>query len=520
LRIKKREIFLALLSGIFAALAFPKFNFSFLAWISLIPLLFIILDKSPKQSFLLGLTAGFSYYGLLLYWIPSVPAHYGNLSFGASLLIYVLLIFILALSWAFFTSLFTRLNQSFPRLVFFLAPFLWILMEYILTYILTGFPWCLQGYSQFKNIYFIQLASLTGVYGLSFLLVLLQSMFVFSMKFRKRYPFLITIGLIFLVYLGGFLTLKNTSPAKNSFRAAVIQGNVSSDIYWDKISAQETIELFNSHLELSRLSCEKGARLIIWPEFSIPLCFSCSEELYIYFKEELFKFVKYTNCTLLLGSNEITKTQDKISYYNTALCLNPDLSITHYYKIHLVPFGEYTPYKKIFFFIEKLTHAIGDITPGTKHSLHQFKDLKFGSPICYEIIFPNLVRKFAKTGANFLVTITNDGWYGKSSAPYQHFAMAVLRAVENRRYLLRAATTGISGIIDPYGRILSQSDLMTKTFLFGKITPRTKLSFYTKFGDVLPYVSLTLAAIFLILTIIKRKNERKRRKNSRMPVKI
>jgi apolipoprotein N-acyltransferase len=505
LKINYKEILLALLSGILTALSFPKFNLSFFAWISLIPLFFVLSGKNLRSSFLLGLIAGFSHYALLIYWIPSVPAHYGNLSFILSFIIYVIFVLYLALFWAFFSLLFSKLYRSYPKLSFLLAPFIWVSMEYILTHLLTGFPWCLLGYSQFKNIFFIQLASITGVYGLSFFLILFQSMFVLSMKFRKRHSFFIALGLILLIHLGGFLSLKKVTPDENTFTASVIQGNVSSDIYWDRISTQEILELFNRHIELSHRSYAEGAGLIIWPEFSVPLCFSCQEELYNYFKKRLFKFVTDTNCTLLLGTNEIKSSQEKNFYYNTALCLSSDLSMSHYYKIHLVPFGEYTPYKKVFSFIEKLTHAIGDITPGTQYSLHQYEGLKFGSPICYEIIFPDQVRKFAKKGANFLVTITNDGWYGKSSAPYQHFAMAVLRAVENRRYLLRAATTGISGIIDPYGRILSQSELMTKTFLLGEITPSEKLTFYTRFGDVLPLGSLTLALVFLILAIFKRK---------------
>ncbi|MFB0566744.1 MAG: apolipoprotein N-acyltransferase [Candidatus Aminicenantaceae bacterium] len=496
---------MALLSGAFTSLAFPKFNLSFFGWISLIPLLFILLEKKPKQSFLLGWLAGFTYYALLLYWIPYVPAHYGNLSLGFSFVIYIFLVLFLGLLWAFFSLLLTKLYRSFPKIVFLLIPFLWVSMEYILTYAFTGFPWCLLGYSQYRNIYFIQLASITGVYGLSFFLVLLQSMFIFSIKFRKRYPFFVALGLILCIHLGGLLSLKEISPDKTTFKASVIQGNVSSDIYWDQISTQEISELFNKHLELSRNSLERGAELIIWPEFSVPLCFSCPEGIYVNFKEKLFKFVKDTSCTLVLGTNETNITEEKTSYYNTAICLGPGQSANHYYKMHLVPFGEYTPYKKIFFFIEKMTHAIGDITPGNEHILHQFKTLTFGSPICYEIIFPNLVRKFSKIGANFIVTITNDGWYGKSSAPYQHFSMAVLRAIENRRYLLRAATTGISGIIDPYGRILSQSELMTQTFILGDITPSTKKSIYTQLGDVLPLVSLTLTIIFFILAVIKRK---------------
>jgi len=498
------------LSGAFTALSFPKFNLSFFAWISFIPLLFIIINKKPGQAFLLGLIAGLSFNAILVYWIPAVPAHYGNLSLGLSLLIYILLILFLALFWAFFCLLFSKIHQSFPKSIFVLAPFLWISFEYISTYFLTGFPWGLVGYSQYRNIYFIQLTAITGIYGISFVLILFQSLFVFSMNHRKKIYFFIGLALVFLIHLGGFLSAKKNPQTENSFTASVVQGNVSSDIYWNQISSQEIWNLFERHMDLTRKAHWEGSRLIIWPEFSVPLCFSCSSDLYQDFEETLFEFVQETGSTLLLGTNETTRTPTDLNYHNTALCLSPYLSMTQYYKMHLVPFGEYTPYKKIFFFIEKMTHAIGDITPGTEYTLHQFEGKKFGSPICYEIIFPNLVRKFVKKGANFLVTITNDGWYGKSSAPYQHFSIAVFRAVENRRYLLRAATTGISGIVDPYGRILVKSELMTQTHLTGNITPSHALTFYTKYGDILPVASLTLSVLFLILAILKRKYERKR----------
>jgi apolipoprotein N-acyltransferase len=510
LKVKVLDVSLALLSGVLGALSYPKFNLSFFAWVSLIPLLAVVLKKRPKHSFLLGLAAGFAFYAVLIYWIPSVPAHYGNLSLGFSIVIYILLVLFLALYWAFFSLAATKIYQSFPSLAFFVLPFIWVSFEYLLTHIFTGFPWGLLGSSQYLNIYFIQLASLAGVYGLSFVLVLFQSLFIFSMKFQKRAPFFSVVALVLLIHLGGFLSLKMSRPSEKSFPAAVIQGNVSSDIYWNATPVEEIRRLFNHHLELTRLAYEKGSRLIIWPEFSVPLCFSCSDELYQDFKEKLFELVKEKRCTLLLGTNETTGPPENKLYHNTALCLHPDLGMTQYYKMHLVPFGEYTPYKKIFFFIEKMTHAIGDITPGTQYHLHSFEGNKFGSPICFEIIFPDLVRKFVKRGANFLVTITNDGWYGKSSAPYQHFSMAVLRAVENRRYLLRAATTGISGIIDPYGRILAKTELMTSTYLTGNVYPSQKLTFYTRAGDILPFVSLTLTAIFLILAVTRKTVKRKK----------
>jgi len=504
------DIGLAIASGVFTAFSAPKFGLSFFAWISLIPLFCIIMKKTPVQSFLLGLIAGVSYNAILIYWIPSVPVHYGGLSIGISIIIYILFVLYLALYWAFFCLLWTKISQSFPRLVFFLAPVLWIALEYILTYCITGFPWGLIGSTQHSNIWFIQIASITGVYGLSFVLVLFQSLFLYSMKQREKAPFFSVLVLVLVIHLGGFLSLKKVTPNEDSFTASVIQGNVSSDIYWDQVTSQEIWGLFNQHIELSRKAHEEGAEIIIWPEFSVPLCFSCSTSYFPDFTEKLNQFVQETDSSLLLGTNEKTGSPGNVNYHNTALCLSPGLSASQYYKIHLVPFGEYTPYKKVLSFIEKMTHAIGEITPGTEPHLHQFKSLKFGSPICYEIIFPNLVRKFVKKGANFLVTITNDGWYGRSSAPHQHFSMATLRAVENRRYLLRAATTGISGIIDPYGRILSKSELMIQTHLTGVITPNRGITFYTKFGDVLPFLSLTLSPLFLILAVVKKRNERKR----------
>jgi len=508
MKIRASDVFCVVLSGATAALAFPKFNLAFFSWISLIPLFFVLSKKTPGQAFLAGWLAGTSFYAVLLYWIPDVPAHYGGLSISVSILIYAGFVCFLGLTWAAFSLCFTKIHKAFPVLSFFLAPFVWVSFEHIITHILTGFPWGLLGYGQYTNLYFIQMASITGITGLSFILVLFQSLFVLSIKLSKKSPFFAVLALVVLIHVSGFVGIKDIQPGGDSFSAAVIQGNVSSDIQWGQLSFEEIEFLFNLHLELSRAASLNNNDLIIWPEFSVPLCFGCPYGIYQEFKTRLYRFVQQNECTLLLGTNEKEEKEGRTEYYNTSLLLKPDLSQSQYHKIHLVPFGEYTPYKKVFGFISRVTHAIGDLTPGDEFVLHDYKGNLFGTPICYEIIFPDLVRKFAKNGAHFLVTITNDGWYGKSSAPYQHFSMAVLRAVENRRYLLRAATTGISGIIDPYGRILSRSELMTQTMLSHTITPLKEQTIYTKHGDVLPLISLTLAIVFLILAVIKRPNER------------
>jgi apolipoprotein N-acyltransferase len=506
---KIRELLLVLASGFITALAFPKINLLFFSWISLIPLLFVLTKKKPGQAFLLGLAGGFAFYATLIYWIPSVPAHYGNLSIPLSMLIYVVFVFVLAFFWAVFGFLFAVINRAYPRMVFVLAPFLWVCTEYMVTHVLTGFPWGLIGYGQGKNLYFVQMASVTGIYGLSFILVLFQCSFVYSIKSRTKSPFFAALALVVLIHVAGFVSIKPATATNDSFSASVIQGNVSSDITWSELSASEIENIFNQHLELSRRAHLSGSRLIVWPEFSVPLCFSCPYGIYQGFKDRLFQFASETGCTLLLGTNEKKDSEGETEYFNTALVLKPDLTVDRYFKIHLVPFGEYTPYRKVFSFITRVTHAIGDVTPGKEQKLLDYEGAKFGSPICFEIIFPDLVRRFVKKGAHFLVTITNDGWYGRSAAPYQHFAMATVRAVENRRYLLRSATTGISGIIDPYGRILASSALMTQTFLTEMITPQEKNTLYTQYGDVLPYVSLTLTIIFFILALIRRTNDRR-----------
>ncbi len=505
-----RLILSAATTGLAGALAFPKFNLSFLIWIALVPLLFYLIREGKKRAFLAGWIAGLFFYGLLLYWIPYVPAHYGNLSLPLSLIIYFMLIALLALFWAFFSFFLAKIVHVFSPQALVLAPFLWVSFEYILTYFLTGFPWGLLGYAQAQNLPLIQISSITGVYGVSFLIVLGSSSFVQSMVQKKKRPFFIALALILLVHLGGFLSLKKPSTSSPSFKAAVIQGNVSSDIYWDLVSEEEIESLFEHHLNLTREAIRQGAEFIVWPEFTVPLCFSCSHGRYPDFRSRLEKLVQETGVSLVLGTNEQAYVGSSLEFYNTALCLTPDLSISKYYKMHLVPFGEYTPYKPIFSFIQKVTHAIGDVTPGKEVVLHRLWRYPFGSPICYEIIFPGLVRKFVRQGASFLVTITNDGWYGTSSAPYQHFQIALFRAVENRRFLLRAATTGISGFIDPYGRIIHRSRLMTSDVLTTTILPGRGQTFYARYGNLWSWVCLTLSAVFVILSLRKKSEENKK----------
>jgi apolipoprotein N-acyltransferase len=509
------DIGLALGSGLLTALAFPKFNLAFLAWVSLIPLFDIIFRSSPKRSFWFGLLAGLSFYGLLLYWIPAVPAHYGGLSPAFSLLVDIVLVLFLSLFWGVGSLILSKVSGRWPVIGFIVAPFIWVAQEYAVTYIFTGFPWGLLGYSQHANLWLIQAATVAGVYGVSWILIFFQSSFTFSFRRKLRTPFAVGLAVLVLAHTAGLISMGRPQPASDSFQAAVVQGNVSSDIAWDKVPASFVQGLFEKHLDLTRRAAKEGAQLIIWPEFSVPLCFSCSDPLALSFKHKLLNYVKQTGRTLLIGTSEVSLQEEKTEYYNAALGLQPDLPITEYHKMHLVPFGEYTPFPGLFGFVKHMTQAIGEVTPGLNTTLHSFGQLRFGSPICYEIIFPDLVRRFVKNGADFLVTITNDGWYGPTSAPHQHFAIAVFRAVENRRFLLRAATTGVSGIIDPWGRVVQKSKIMTAAFLTGTVTPRRGQTIYTRYGDVFAWVSLTLTLVAFILAFFLGTHDRQRKKTYR-----
>ncbi len=490
-------------SGALTAVAFPKFDLMFFAWISLIPLFFILAKARPRHGLFLGWIAGAVFYAILLYWIPDVPAHYGRLPFVLSLLIDALLVLLLASTWALFGWAFAVLRARLGDAAFFVSPFVWIALEYTVTHILTGFPWGLLGVSQYKNTAFIQLSAITGVYGVSFMLVLFQSYFVGSIESARRTPFAVATVAMAAVHLAGVLTMPKPVPGPETFTAAVIQGNVSSDISWNRMTAGQITAVFEEHMDLTRRARQAGASLILWPEFTVPLCFSCTDPLSVRFRSALEGFVEDSGATLVVGSIEVSGEGDQRHYFNSSLCLAPGRAVSRYAKMHLVPFGEYTPYKTVFGFVDKITSAIGEFTPGDSPALHAFREIPFGTPICYEIVFPDLVRRFTKKGARFLATITNDGWYGRSSAPYQHFAAAVLRAAENRRFLLRAATTGISGIIDPAGRVLVQSAIGTRTFLIGDVTPAAGTTFYALHGDVFCFLGLTISGLFLILSLFR-----------------
>ncbi|MDD4953841.1 MAG: apolipoprotein N-acyltransferase [Candidatus Omnitrophica bacterium] len=496
----KRGIFLAILSGLMLALSFPGADLWPLAWVGFVPVFLALKDKSQKQSFLLFLITGLVFWTLTVYWLAHV-----------TLLGTIALIIYLSLYFAFFALIirpFTKQSKIYG-LIF--VPSVWVLLEYVRAHLFSGFPWALLGYSQYLNLPVIQISDLAGAYGVSFLLVFTNAAIV-EMIWAKRNKFLsrfkivaiILIALLSLTLGYGYYNL-NRRPATGDHRPvriSVIQGNIPQELKWRR-EANDFITDKYSRLTLA--AARQKPELIIWPEASVPVVPEDEPEYFT----KIESLARESGVPILAGAVTL---RDNL-YYNSALLLSArGRLIGRYDKLHLVPFGEYIPLKKYFPFLESIA-PIGDIEKGKDHTVFSLSS-KFSVLICFEDLFPEISRDFIRTGAGFLVNITNDAWYKQTSAARQHFQASVFRAVENHTYLARAANTGVSGFISPTGKILSLikdkqgRDIFIDGYSSGEIAPRRgELTFYGRYGDIFIFLLsiFTLCVIFRV--ILRRKKQ-------------
>ncbi|MEK7841299.1 MAG: apolipoprotein N-acyltransferase, partial [Deltaproteobacteria bacterium] len=361
-----------------------------------------------------------------------------------------------------------------PLLTILFAPSLWVALEYLRGNMITfGFPWALLGYSQSTFLPLIQIADITGLYGISFLIVMVNAVIFFAMSYwigkEKKLPvkegLLVFIVLMVVLIYGLFRIseIDKVSEHWKTLRIAIVQGNIDQGRKWDASFQKQTVDIYRNlslppNVSIGGLGMAKqSVRLVIWPETAVPFYLQSDKDL----GPEIFNVPKQTNAYLLTGSPAYGPGfGGDVKYYNSAFLISPRGEIIEKYdKIHLVPFGEYVPLKKYLPFIHKLVVGVGDFTPGKWLKPIEFEGNSFGVLICFESIFPELARGFIKDGAGFLINITNDAWFGRTSAPYQHFSQAIFRAVENKVFLIRSANTGISGVIDPVGRVRVQSGI-------------------------------------------------------------
>jgi apolipoprotein N-acyltransferase len=495
---------LAALCGACFALSFPKYGTGFLAWIALVPL-FLALQTtdSPRRAALLAFIAGMIANIGLLYWISNVIVMYGYLPLYIGISAMLLMCAALSAYFSLFAAavVFLR-NRGLSEIV--TAPLLWTTLEYLKSHLFTGFPWENLAYSQYKFLHIIQFTDITGIYGLSFVIILINALIydviTYCQQERKITTELAVGGLVFvLIFVYGQFSLHRVSQELKSAPAmevSLVQGNIDQSIKWNPQYQDETIDIYNS-LSLKNAPTARG--LIVWPETATPFYFQERFPL----ARSVSQIPPLTSDWLLFGSPRYETEGTNIHFMNSAFLLNPEGEITGKYdKVHLVPYGEYVPLRNLFPYINKLVEGIGDFKKGQIiEPLTLSYPYSLGVLICYEGIFPEISRAYRHKGADLLVNITNDAWFGKTSAPYQHLSMTVMRAVENRVFLIRAANTGISAIISPSGKIVRQTDLFTRTVLKGSIKFLDRTTIYALYGDIFVYICFLLLGGMIFNTI-------------------
>lgn len=506
--IMKKDILLALFSGLCLVFAFPKFDLSILAWVAFIPLLYALQHKTLAQAAGLGFLTGCTFFSGLLYWIYNVLTIYGHLPPVLSIFFLILLTAYLALYFALFAFVWRWLELKNILGQILWAPAFWVSLEFIRGILFSGFPWELLGYSQYQILPLIQITEITGVYGVSFLIwlvnILLYRFLNYVSKGERKYAareILAVVLIISCCWLYGqnkIARVEQMAAKQKNYKISLIQGNIRQDLKWERHFQEETLKIYTT---LTWQAQKEKPDLVIWPETATPFFFQNNFP----FQSRLLDLARQMATPLLFGAPAFSRQGNKINYFNSAFLISPPREILgRYDKIHLVPFGEYAPLAGLLGFTRDIIGAIGDFTPGPGITNLALPWGKFGVLICYEIIFPDLTRQFAAQGAQFLVNITNDAWFGRTSAPYQHLSMATFRAVENRMPIARAANTGISAFITAEGRIEQSSNLFTREVLSGNIKINKGLTFYTQYGDIFAYLCLVFSGFYLTFIYRKR----------------
>jgi apolipoprotein N-acyltransferase len=502
----------SILSGVLLILTFPPHNQGWLAWVALVPLLIAALKGNLRQGFSLAYLCGIIYFGLVFRWVFDIP--------GYTFLHHSILVIYLGSYFGLFGLLFIFLCKRFGTPAgFFVAPFIWVSLEFIRSNI--GFmaaPYALLGYTQHDHPIIIQIASLTGATGVSFLLVMVNSgiaALVLTILYRSRNlqsvpnhcisnkGLLITSAtaafLVTLTMCYGIIVVSRPITGK-ALKVSVVQGNIEQSKKWDPI---QTALIMETYVGLTRKAQKDQPDLIVWPETATPGFVLNNNALLT----KTTQLIREADSYLLIGSSEYPKLQKgtiKLGLFgNTALFFSPEGRIIgQYLKVRLLPFGEYLPYAETVPWSWVDVPKVNPTLPGREFTILQSTTFRFGTPICWENLFPEIPRIFVKRGAQFLANITNEAWFDKSVGPRHYVISSIFRAVENRVYVVRCANTGISCFIDPYGRITGKvtrdgKDALVEGYLTRPIYLSDEKTFYTRYGDLFIYLCFLVSMVMI-----------------------
>jgi apolipoprotein N-acyltransferase len=499
-------------------MAFPKYDLGWLAWIALLPLLFAVYGKRALFGFFLAFLCGISFFSGVFYWTLQVSSY--------TFLHQIILIIYLGSYFGFFGLAFSFLSKRFTAAKAFLtAPFLWVSLEFIRSNM--GFlahPWPLLGHSQVPYPQVIQIASFSGAYGVSFLVAWVNAalaavILFYSRPSSEKHSFK---HVSVLIVIGGALITSTlwyghgvvSKPIiGQAVRVSLVQGNIGQKEKWDPRYANSIMQ---TYADLTREVSRERPDLIVWPEAATPRSITMDARLYGQVKD----IAAEAGTSLLVGSSHQdkvrTKGQVRFKYANSAFLISPDRhdKDKRYDKIILLPFGEYLPMKETIPWSYIGIPDPGSYVAGREFTVFEFPRYRFGVTICWETVFPDTVRQFVKNGAQFVINITNEAWFGRTAAPYHFLSSNVFRAVENRIYLVRCGNTGVSCVIDPYGRVVDRvkdaggQDIFVRGALTERIIPMDSNTVYTRYGDWLAWLCIGCAALFLVIGLSQYKSNR------------
>jgi len=495
-------MFPALLSGVLLVAAFPPIGLGAAAFFALTPLLFALFRRryTRGEAFRAGYWMGIVFFLLLMWWILKLLPWAGVTIPWLMVPSLIILTLYLSLYPGFFCLLLSALSRGKAVAAFFLTPSLWILLELARSRGELAFPWGVIGYGLARNVHFIQTAAWVGLFGVGFLVVTANALFAAALLARSkpRRTVLMALGVLLVAGMGlhGWKTVSNYSPPESarSVSVGVVQPNVSLEVKWKPEFEDSTFRLID---RLARIAAGGGAELIVFPETCAPV--------YIHHEKAAMRRLQFLSGELgvpifigFLDAKRVDE-QAQVDVYNSSGLFTPDGGMRQYNKSHLLPFGEALPFSWKFRALRKLNFGQSNFMRGGPQPPIESPVGSLGPLICFESIFPELSRHFVREGATLLVNITNDGWFGDTPGPHQHAEMCLYRAVENRRYLVRSANTGVSMVVDPMGRMLNSIGMDREGILIEPVQLLTTETFYTRHGE---WTVLITSLLFAIVGIV------------------
>ncbi len=508
-----KYIILSVLAGVLIGISLPNLYVPFAFVFGFLILFNIISKGNVNLTFFYSFLTGFVFSLISFYWVNNAIVHYGNVNIFVSVLLYILLSSAFSLVQFVIPSIFTSvLIKRYSTYGILLFPFFWVWIELLREFFpFTGFPWNFAGYMLSYINPVSQIAEFIGIYGLSFLTVFIPVALFYHIKSKSTVSFSVmsvTVLLLIGVYIFGYIKIENFAPEGEKYRIAILQGNIPEEIKQDLDRREEVLDIY---IRLFKEAAKEKPNLIVLPESALPFPPLAYDNP---LKNRFFREIEDIKVAFLSGFDNYFTLNKEFYLYNSIFLYNEEHNSIYFYnKIKLVPFGEYVPplfepFKKLFPYLQGY-----DFRQGKEITTLNYKKMRIVPLICFEAIFSTFVGNFIKKGGNIIINITNDAWFGKTSAPYQHFEMARVRAIEYKLYLVRAANTGISAIVNPVGEIEKSLGLFKRGFIVGDvyINPYYSGTFYLKYRKILLLIFFVITVVLLffrekrVLDITKRR---------------